>query len=69
MSDEVKAQAVITREFVDGKMIVKRDGVEVRQVTVEQLDSRITNIGNRITQITARKTTVEDWKAQAEASA
>jgi hypothetical protein len=69
MADEVKAQAVITREFVDGKMIVKRDGVEVRQVTVEQLESRIANIGGRITMMTERKATVEDWKAQAEASA
>lgn len=61
--------AEVTREFVGGKMIVKRDGVEVRQVTPEQLQQRVDNIDQRITKMGERKTTIEGWKAQAEASA
>ena len=61
--------AEITREFAGGKMIVKRDGVEVRQVTPEQLQSRIDAIDTRITAMNERKVTVADWKTQAEASA
>jgi len=61
--------AEITREFADGKMIVKRDGEMVREVTPGQLQKRLDNIDQRITAINERKAKVTDWKAQAEASA
>jgi len=61
--------AEITREFSGGKMIVKRDGNVVREVTPEQLQQRIDSIDKRIEKMNERKATVADWKAQAEASA
>ncbi len=61
--------AEITREFKDGNMVVSRDGEEVRTVTPEQLQERLDSIDGRIAKITERRTEVQDWKDQAEASA
>ena len=59
----------ITREFTDGKMIVKRDGEVVREATAQDLQSQLDFVDQRIASIQERRAQVASWKEQAEASA
>jgi hypothetical protein len=67
MSDEVK-KAEVTREFVDGKMIVTMPNGKTREVTQETLQKRIDNITERETKVAARKAETQGWLDQAKAS-
>ncbi len=61
--------AEVTREFKDGKMVVTSPKGAVREVSQEQLQKQIDNIGKRIEKQTARKADVQGWLDQAKASA
>jgi hypothetical protein len=62
----------ITKEFENGEMIIKQDGVELRRITSEQLQNRIDNLNQRLDFITAELNNMilkfTDWKNQADAS-
>ena len=59
----------IERVFENGKMIVKRDGNVVREVTVEQLERQVAAIDARAAQMKQRKAVIMSQIEQAKASA
>lgn len=60
---------IIDRVFQNGVMEIHRDGEKIRELTAEQVQTQIDNMNNRVTQlqdripeIQATVTRLQDWK-------
>ena len=68
MAGRRRGMVGVTREFADGKMIVKRGDNIVEEVSSIRLEARIAKIDADLARLVADKAELQEWKDGADAS-